>query len=54
MQLLFKPRDKKYIGEGGLPFGTFDNTNEWLPITKYLEEGARIFPDRTMFMVADR
>jgi crotonobetaine/carnitine-CoA ligase len=54
MQLLFRPRDKKYIGEGELPFGTFDDTSRWQPITKYLEEGARKFPDKTMFRVADR
>ncbi len=54
MLLLFKPRDKRYIGEGELPFGTFDDTTKWQPITKCLEEGARLFPDKTMFRVADR
>lgn len=54
MRLLFKPREKKYVGEGGLPFGTFDETSEWLPLTRYLEEGAKLFPDKTMFRVADR
>ncbi|HVY56169.1 MAG TPA: AMP-binding protein, partial [Thermodesulfobacteriota bacterium] len=54
MILLFKPREKEYIGKGNLPFGTYDNTKEWQPITKYLERGAEIFPDKTMFMVADR
>lgn len=54
MILLFKPRDNRYIGKGNLPFGTFDNTKEWKPITKYLEEGAGTFPDKTMFRVADR
>ena len=54
MRLLFKPRDKKYVGKGTLPFGTFDETSEWLPITRYLEEGAKMFPEKTMFRVADR
>ena len=54
MILLFKPRDKQYIGKGGLPFGSFDDTSEWQPITKYLEAGAITFPDKTMFRVADR
>ncbi|HET7289176.1 MAG TPA: AMP-binding protein [Thermodesulfobacteriota bacterium] len=54
MILLFKPREQQYIGKGSLPFGTFDNTKEWRPITKYLEEGAETFPGKTMFRVADR
>ena len=54
MKLLFKPRDPKYIGKGSLPFGTFDDTKEWQPLTKYLEKGAGMFPDKTMFRVADR
>lgn len=54
MRLLFKPREKKYVGEGGLPFGTFDETSEWLPLTRYLEEGAKQFPEKTMFRMADR
>ena len=54
MRLLFRPRDKKYVGEGNLPFGTFDETSEWLPMTRYLEKGAQMFPDKTMFRVADR
>jgi len=54
MLLLFKPRDQKYIGEGTLPFGSYDDTSEWLPITRYLEQGAAEFPDKTMFRVADR
>ena len=54
MRLLFKPRDKKYVGEGTLPFGTFDETSEWLPVTRYLEEGAKMFPEKNMFRVADR
>ncbi len=54
MRLLFKPRDKEYVGEGTLPFGTFDETSEWLPVTRYLEEGATMFPEKTMFRVADR
>ncbi|HEY7534931.1 MAG TPA: AMP-binding protein, partial [Thermodesulfobacteriota bacterium] len=54
MRLLFKPRDSKYIGEGTLPFGTFDDTKEWQPITKCLEKGAEVFPDKPMFKVADK
>jgi len=54
MRLLFKPRDKKYIGKGTLPFGTFDETSAWLPVTRYLEGGAKMFPEKTMFRVADR
>ena len=54
MLLLFKPRDKKYIGEGTIPFGTFDDTGKWEPITRYLEKGAEMFPDKTMFRMADR
>jgi len=54
MRLLFKPRDPKYVGEGTLPFGTFDDTKGWLPITRYLEKGAETFPDKPMFRVADR
>jgi hypothetical protein len=54
MILLFKPRDKQYIGKGSLPFGSFDDTSKWQPITKFLEKGAVSFPDKTMFRVADR
>ncbi len=54
MLLLFKPHEKKYIGKGILPFGSFDDTSEWKPITKYLEAGAEMFPEKTMFRVADR
>jgi crotonobetaine/carnitine-CoA ligase len=54
MLLLFKPRDPKYTGEGTLPNGTFDDTSEWLPITRYLEKGAENYPDKTMFRVADK
>ncbi|HEX3033980.1 MAG TPA: AMP-binding protein [Thermodesulfobacteriota bacterium] len=53
MLLLFKPRDPKYTGKGTLPFGTFDDTSKWMPITKCLEMGAEKFPDKTMFQVAD-
>ncbi|MCY4046571.1 MAG: AMP-binding protein [Candidatus Dadabacteria bacterium] len=52
MKLLFRPRDKKYIGGGDLPFGSFDDTGEWLPITKYLEAGAERFGEKTLFAVA--
>jgi crotonobetaine/carnitine-CoA ligase len=54
MLLLFKPRDPKYTGEGTLPNGTFDDTSEWLPITRYLEKGAENYPDKRMFSVADK
>ncbi len=53
MRLLFKPRYKENLGKGSLPFGTFDNPDEWLPITRYLEMGAVQFPNKTMFKVAD-
>jgi crotonobetaine/carnitine-CoA ligase len=53
MQLLFKPRDAKYLGNGTLPFGSFDDTSEWQPITKCLEMGAEKFPDKTMFRVGN-
>jgi crotonobetaine/carnitine-CoA ligase len=53
MRLLFKPRDAKYLGEGTLPFGTFDDTTEWKPITKCLESGAEQFPDKAMFKIAN-
>jgi len=52
MLLLFKPRDSKYLGEGTLPNGSFDDTSKWLPITRYLEKGAENYPDKTMFRVA--
>ncbi len=54
MQLLFRPREAKYQGEGILPFGTLDDTAKWLPITRYLEMGAEKFPDKTMFRMADK
>ena len=54
MRLLFKPRDSKYLGQGTLPYGTFDDTSEWLPITKCLEKGALMFPDKPMFKIADK
>lgn len=54
MLLLFKPRDQKYLGGGNLPFGSFDDTTEWEPITKCLEKGAEQFPDKTMFRVGNR
>ncbi len=53
MRLLFKPRDAKYLGEGTLPFGNFEDTTEWLPITKCLEMGAVQFSDKTMFKIAN-
>ncbi|MGQ0793747.1 MAG: AMP-binding protein [Deltaproteobacteria bacterium] len=54
MRLLFKPRDPKYVGEGHLPFGSFDDTKEWKPITRCLEMGAEQFPDKAMFKVGDK
>jgi len=53
MELLFKPRDPEYLGCGELPFGTFDRIDEWLPITNYLEKSSMLFPDNTMFRVAN-
>ena len=53
MKLLFKPRNPEYIGKGTLPFGTFEDTDNWQPLTKYLEQGAETFPDKTLFSVAD-
>ena len=37
MQLFFRPTENKYEGEGILPHGTFNNTNEWNPLIKYLD-----------------
>ncbi|MGQ0793610.1 MAG: AMP-binding protein [Deltaproteobacteria bacterium] len=54
MKLLFKPRDAKFIGTGGLPFGTFDDTSAWQPVFRCLERGAEAFPDKIMFRVADK
>jgi len=53
MRLLFRPRDIQYLGEGTLPFGNFEDTTEWKPITKCLEMGAEQFPDKAMFKVAN-
>ncbi|QMU55812.1 MAG: AMP-binding protein [Candidatus Mycalebacterium zealandia] len=53
MKLLFRPRDEKYVGSGNLPHGTFDDTAKWIPIFRYLEEGARKFPDKPLFTVGD-
>ncbi len=54
MQLLFKPRDAAYLGSGDLPFGKFEDTLQWEPITTNLEKGAEMFPDKAMFKVGDR
>ena len=54
MQLLFKPRDGVYLGSGDLPFGKFEDTSLWQPITTNLEKGAEMFPDKAMFKVGDR
>lgn len=53
MQLLFRPRDAKYLGKGELPHGKFDDTSQWLPITRYLEKGAEMFPEKDMFKIGD-
>lgn len=53
MRLLFKPRDPKYVGIGDLPFGTFDDTTQWEPVTGSLERGAEQFADKDMFKVGD-
>ncbi len=54
MQLLFKPREATYLGSGELPFGRFEDTSQWEPITTNLEKGAEAFPEKTMFKVGDR
>lgn len=53
MRLLFKPRDTAYLGDGTLPFGKFEDTSKWEPVTKCLENGAEQFPDKAMFKVGD-
>ena len=54
MQLLFKPREASYLGGGDLPFGRFEDTSQWEPITTNLEKGAEAFPEKAMFKVGDR
>ena len=54
MQLLFKPRGATYLGSGDLPFGKFEDTSLWEPITRNLERGAESFPEKAMFKVGDR
>lgn len=53
MKLLFRPRYEQHLGKRELPFGTFDDPATWLPITRYLEQGAEKFPRKTLFKVAD-
>ena len=53
MRLFFRPVDKKYLGLGALPNGTFDDTSTWKPITNYLEDGAVNYPDRSMFKIGN-
>lgn len=53
MKLLFRPRNPEFIGAGSLPFGTFDDTEKWKPIYRYLEQGAELFPEKKLFSVAD-
>ena len=54
MRLLFKPREARYLGSGELPFGNFEDTSRWEPITRNLERGAEAFPEKRMFSVGDR
>ena len=54
MRLLFKPREGAYLGSGDLPFGRFEDTSQWEPITRNLEKGAEAFPEKAMFKVGDR
>ena len=54
MRLLFRPRDTKYTGNGDLPFGNFEDTLDWRPVTNFLEQGSEMFPDKPMFKVGDR
>ena len=42
------------LGSGDLPFGKFEDTSQWEPITRNLEKGAEMFPDKAMFKVGDR
>ena len=53
MQLFFRPIEKKYEGEGILPHGNFNNTEEWKPLIHYLEKGAIDFPNHIMFKMGD-
>ena len=53
MQLFFRPIEKKYEGEGILPHGNFNNTEEWKPLIHYLEKGAIDFPHHIMFKMGD-
>ena len=53
MKLPLRPRDEKYIGKGTLPNGPLDDTDKWLPITRYLEAGAESYPEKTMFSLGD-
>ncbi len=53
MKLTSRARDGKYIGRGTLPNGPFDDTDKWLPITRYLEAGASNYPGKTMFRMGD-
>ena len=54
MKLSSRPRDERYVGKGTLPNGSFDDTEKWLPVTRYLEAGAEAYPEKTMFSVGDR
>ena len=49
MKLSLHQKDEKYIGKGALPNGLLDDTEKWLPITRYLEAGAESYLEETMF-----
>ena len=53
MELFFKPIKNEYLGAGELPNGNFDNTTKWKPLTKYLEDGAKNYPEKLMFKIGD-
>ena len=53
MELCFKPIKKEYLGVGTLPNGYFDQINEWKPLTKYLESGAKNYPEKLMFKIGN-
>ena len=53
MELCFKPVKNEYLGAGTLPNGNFDKTNEWQPLTKYLEFGAKEYPNKLMFKIGN-
>lgn len=52
MHLEFNNRAPEYTGQGGLPNGNYEETGEWLPVTRYLEAGAGQYPDKILFKCA--